>query len=76
LLEGRVPVTRAEMLCEATRRAIANAVPGDVVLLSPACASFDQYPNFEVRGDAFVKAVSLLPGIEMTIPGDANAART
>lgn len=50
--------------------------PGAVVLLSPACASFDQYPNFEVRGDAFVKAVSLLPGVEMTIPGDANAART
>ena len=49
---------------------------GAVVLLSPACASFDQYPNFEVRGDAFVKAVSLLPGAEMTIPGDANAART
>ncbi|WP_374332249.1 UDP-N-acetylmuramoyl-L-alanine--D-glutamate ligase [Aestuariivirga sp.] len=50
--------------------------PGAVVLLSPACASFDQYPNFEVRGDAFVKAVSLLPGVEMTIPGDAHAART
>ena len=32
--------------------------PGAVVLLSPACASFDHYPNFEVRGDAFVRAVS------------------
>jgi UDP-N-acetylmuramoylalanine--D-glutamate ligase len=50
--------------------------PGAVVLLSPACASFDQYPNFEVRGDAFVKAVAALPGIEMTLPGDAHAART
>jgi UDP-N-acetylmuramoylalanine--D-glutamate ligase len=50
--------------------------PGAVVLLSPACASFDQYPNFEVRGDAFVKAVSHLPDVEMTISGDANAART
>ena len=50
--------------------------PGAVVLLSPACASFDQYPNFEVRGDAFVQAVARLPGVEMTIPGDAHAART
>jgi len=43
---------------------------GAVVLLSPACASFDQYPNFEVRGDAFVKAVSQLPGIHMTLEGE------
>src|SRR5690606_23538929 len=35
-----------------------------VVLLSPACASFDQFRNFEVRGDAFREAVSSLPGIE------------
>ncbi len=60
----------------ALRDAVAEARPGAVVLLSPACASFDQYPNFEVRGDAFVKAVSQLPGIEMTIPGGAHAART
>ena len=52
------------------------AATGAVVLLSPACASFDQYPNFEVRGDAFVKAVAALPGIQMTIGGDAHAART
>ena len=60
----------------ALRDALADGRPGAVVLLSPACASFDQYPNFEVRGDAFVKAVSQLPGVEMTIPGDAHAART
>jgi UDP-N-acetylmuramoylalanine--D-glutamate ligase len=35
---------------------------GAVVLLSPACASFDQYPNFEVRGDAFVRCVNALKG--------------
>ncbi len=33
-----------------------------VVLLSPACASFDQYRNFEVRGDAFRELVLALPG--------------
>ena len=49
---------------------------GAVVLLSPACASFDQYPNFEVRGDAFVKAVAALPGVHMTIDGGSHAART
>ena len=38
---------------------------GAVVLLSPACASFDHYPNFEVRGDAFVRAVSRLAGVPM-----------
>ncbi len=60
LLEGRVPVTRAEMLCEATRRAIANAVPGDVVLLSPACASFDQFKDYEQRGERFRQFVAAL----------------
>jgi UDP-N-acetylmuramoylalanine--D-glutamate ligase len=60
LLEGRVPVTRAEMLCEATRRAIAAAVPGDVVLLSPACASFDQFKDYEQRGERFRQFVEAL----------------
>ena len=60
----------------ALRDAQEDGKPGAVVLLSPACASFDQYPNFEVRGDAFVRAVAQLPNVEMTIPGDAHAART
>jgi UDP-N-acetylmuramoylalanine--D-glutamate ligase len=68
--------TLEKAVATALRDAMAEKRPGAVVLLSPACASFDQYPNFEVRGDAFLKAVSELPGIEMTIPGDAHAART
>jgi UDP-N-acetylmuramoylalanine--D-glutamate ligase len=79
-LGSAMPVENCGTLEKAVATALRDAVdekrPGAVVLLSPACASFDQYPNFEVRGDAFVKAVSQLPGIEMTIPGDAHAART
>jgi UDP-N-acetylmuramoylalanine--D-glutamate ligase len=54
----------------AARDAAVDGRTSAVVLLSPACASFDQYPNFEVRGDAFVKAVAKLPGIKMTIAGE------
>jgi len=35
------------------RLASSAAAPGEIVLLSPACASFDQYPDFEARGDHF-----------------------
>jgi UDP-N-acetylmuramoylalanine--D-glutamate ligase len=53
LLEPHMPVERCEMLAEATRRAVGRAVPGDVILFSPACASFDQFRDYEARGDAF-----------------------
>jgi UDP-N-acetylmuramoylalanine--D-glutamate ligase len=56
-------------VAEAARDAQRDGRAGAVVLLSPACASFDQYPNFEVRGDAFVKAVAGLAGIRMLIDG-------
>jgi UDP-N-acetylmuramoylalanine--D-glutamate ligase len=52
-------------LAAAARDAAAEgSAPEPVVLLSPACASFDQYRNFEVRGDAFRKLVRALPGLQ------------
>ncbi|TGX55586.1 UDP-N-acetylmuramoyl-L-alanine--D-glutamate ligase [Sphingomonas gei] len=60
LLEGEMPVERSGTLEAAVRSAAANAAPGDTVLLSPACASFDQFKDYEARGQAFRDAVSAL----------------
>lgn len=60
LLAPHMPVTRSEMLCEAVRQAMAAAHSGDVIMLSPACASFDQFRDFEARGDAFRQIVTTL----------------
>ena len=49
-----------ETLKESIEEAYKSAVSGDVVLLSPACASWDQYPAFEVRGQEFKKIVNEL----------------
>ncbi|MEN7536544.1 UDP-N-acetylmuramoyl-L-alanine--D-glutamate ligase [Aurantiacibacter flavus] len=57
LLAPQVPVEPCEMLCEAVRRACDKAQAGEVVLLSPACASFDQFRDYEARGDAFRELV-------------------
>ncbi len=54
------PVEIFETMDEATIAASKAAVAGDVVLLSPVCASWDQYPNFEVRGDIFKDIVNKL----------------
>ncbi|HEY7454904.1 MAG TPA: UDP-N-acetylmuramoyl-L-alanine--D-glutamate ligase [Thermoleophilaceae bacterium] len=52
-LEGTVPLHRSGDLSTAVRDAAAAARPGEVVLLSPACASFDQFRDYEERGSAF-----------------------
>ena len=54
------PVERVEDVERAVRRAARSAQEGDVVLLSPAGTSFDAYPNFERRGEAFRDAVAAL----------------
>jgi UDP-N-acetylmuramoylalanine--D-glutamate ligase len=62
ILAPHMRVERCELLCEAVQRAIAAARPGEVVLFSPACASFDQFRDYEMRGDAFRKLVAELTG--------------
>jgi UDP-N-acetylmuramoylalanine--D-glutamate ligase len=69
LLAPYLPVTRSEMMAEAIRQAIEAAKPGDIVMLSPACASFDQFRDYEARGDAFRQIVEAL-----TAPDDEQAA--
>ena len=56
--------TLDKALAAAARDAGASSAQEPVVLLSPACASFDQYRNFEVRGDAFRALVQALPGLQ------------
>ena len=55
-----VNVIRASSLDEAVTKAKNLAIPGDVVLLSPACASLDMFRDFNHRGDSFATAVNSL----------------
>ena len=66
---GGTPVTVASSMDEAVRAAGAAAQPGDAVLLSPGCASFDWYRSYGERGDDFRRAVDQLLG------EDARAGR-
>ena len=63
-LEGQVPLALYEDLEsaveEAGEMALKEKLPGATVLLSPACASFDMFKNFEERGDAFCEEVDAL----------------
>jgi UDP-N-acetylmuramoylalanine--D-glutamate ligase len=57
LLAPELPVEEAGTIDAAVRAAAARAKPGEVVLLSPACASFDQFSDYAERGRAFARAV-------------------
>jgi len=59
-LGDAVPVERAETIDRALKMAMHHAHPGDVVLLAPACASFDQFENYEHRGRMFKELVAKL----------------
>ncbi len=59
-LAGAAPIEVVEEMGEAVRRSAALALPGDAVLLSPACASFDQYSGYAERGRHFQQEVNAL----------------
>ena len=59
-LASSVPITSSGTLGEAIRAASGNARPGEIVLLAPACSSFDQFHSYEERGRAFKAEVRAL----------------
>ena len=61
-IKGAAEIVHAETLENAVKRAAASANPGDIILLAPACASFDQFKSYEHRGRVFKELVnSLIP---------------
>ncbi len=62
IADSGVPILRAESMPDAVQAAFAAAQPGDAVLLSPACASFDMFNNYAHRAQVFIDAVRALSG--------------
>ena len=60
---AETPYEICETMARAVNKAASEAEPGDVVLLAPAAASFDQYPDFEKRGEDFTALVKALPAL-------------
>jgi len=60
VLKGSVPMEKGSSLGDAVRIGYSTAQPGEVVLLAPACTSFDMFRNFEERGEVFKKEVFTL----------------
>ncbi len=81
-LDGKVPFTHSgdvetavKQAFEAAKKAKTEGEERPVVLLSPACASFDQFPDFEARGDVFKDTVEALPGAHLDPMEDPDAFR-
>lgn len=70
LKDSGVPLSRASDMPDAVKQGFAAAQPGDAVLLSPACASFDMFRNYVQRAEVFIQAVLALA------PKPAMGART
>jgi len=69
------PCTVVGSLLEAVQKSAADAVPGDVVLLSPACSSFDMFSNYQHRGEVFRQAVEQLnQSARRGVPGGGPSA--
>ena len=66
-IKGTIEIVHAETLENAIRRAADAAQPGDIVLLAPACASFDQFRSYEHRGKVFKEVVQALAGAEVKV---------
>lgn len=60
-IAGAIKIVPSGTMDKAVAQATANAQPGDIVLLAPACASFDQFQNYEHRGRVFKELVLALP---------------
>ena len=73
-ITGVADVFNAGTLDNAVRRAAESAVEGDVVLLAPACASYDQFVNYEQRGKAFKEVVHALAAREASSSRKGGAA--
>jgi len=71
---GVLPIHHAETMDEAVARAAALAQPGDAVLLSPACSSFDMFRSYAHRGDAFAAAVEALSNATSSNPPAKGAS--
>ena len=74
-IAGAAPIEHCETLAKAVKFASARAAQGDVVVLAPACASFDQFENYEHRGREFSKPCSSWqhsPSVEALASGQAR----